>query len=46
MANNQGEGNVELWATYFDVPPGGSPRLDANDPGRCPDLDAGTTHAL
>lgn len=28
--------NVELWATYFDVPPGGAFRLDAADPGICP----------
>ena len=27
--------NVEVWVTYFDVPPGGSPRLDAADPGNC-----------
>lgn len=27
--------NVELWATYFDVPPGGAFRLDALDPGNC-----------
>lgn len=27
--------NVELWVTYFDVPVGGSPRIDANDPGNC-----------
>ncbi len=25
--------NLELWATYFDVPPGGSPRIDAPNPG-------------
>ena len=28
--------NVVLWATYFDVPPGGPFRLDAADPGNCP----------
>ena len=28
--------NLELWATYFDVPPGGAFRLDAAAPGNCP----------
>jgi len=27
--------NVEVWVTYFDVPPGGSVRADAGDPGVC-----------
>jgi quercetin dioxygenase-like cupin family protein len=27
--------NLELWATYFDVPPGGAFRIDAADPGNC-----------
>ena len=27
--------NVELWATYFDVPAGGGMRLDTPDPGNC-----------
>jgi hypothetical protein len=27
--------NVEVWVTYFDVPPGRSPRVDAADPGNC-----------
>ena len=27
--------NVEVWVTYFDVPPGGSPRVDAPNPGTC-----------
>jgi quercetin dioxygenase-like cupin family protein len=27
--------NLEVWVTYFDVPPGGSVRLDAPDPGTC-----------
>ncbi len=27
--------NLELWAVYFDVPPGGPFRLDAPDPGNC-----------
>lgn len=27
--------NLTLWATYFDVPPGGAFRINANDPGTC-----------
>lgn len=27
--------NLEVWVTYFDVPPGGSVRIDAADPGTC-----------
>jgi quercetin dioxygenase-like cupin family protein len=27
--------NLEVWVTYFDVPPGASPRVDAADPGNC-----------
>ena len=27
--------NVEVWVTYFDVPPGGPFRLDAPNPGNC-----------
>ncbi len=27
--------NLELWATYFDVPPGGAFRIDAPNPGIC-----------
>lgn len=27
--------NLELWVTYFDVPPGGLFRIDAADPGNC-----------
>lgn len=27
--------NLELWAAYFDVPPGGPFRLDVADPGNC-----------
>jgi quercetin dioxygenase-like cupin family protein len=27
--------NLELYATYFDVPAGKSPRIDAPDPGNC-----------
>ncbi len=26
---------LELWATYFDVPPGGAFRIDAPNPGNC-----------
>ena len=35
LARNLGSQNVELWATYFDVPPGGAFRLDAANPGNC-----------
>lgn len=28
--------NLEVWVTYFDVPPGQSPRLDVQNPGNCP----------
>lgn len=28
--------NVELWATYLDVPAGGAFRIDAPSPGNCP----------
>jgi quercetin dioxygenase-like cupin family protein len=34
-ANSSESQNVELWVTYFDVPPGGAFRLDAADPGNC-----------
>jgi hypothetical protein len=27
--------NVEVWVTYFDVPPGGPFRIDAANPGNC-----------
>jgi quercetin dioxygenase-like cupin family protein len=27
--------NVLLYVSYFEVPPGGSPRIDAPDPGNC-----------
>ena len=36
IARNQSGEDVELWATYFDVPPGGAFRIDAEDPGTCP----------
>jgi quercetin dioxygenase-like cupin family protein len=35
LARNLGNQNVELWATYFDVPAGAPIRLDAADPGNC-----------
>ena len=35
IARNLGAQNLELWATYFDVPPGGAFRIDAPDPGNC-----------
>ncbi|HEY8187071.1 MAG TPA: hypothetical protein VIF64_13430 [Pyrinomonadaceae bacterium] len=34
--NQSASENVELWVTYFDVPPGGPFRLDAAAPGNCP----------
>ena len=36
IARNEGAANLELWATYFDVPPGGAFRIDAASPGNCP----------
>ena len=36
IARNEGATNLELWATYFDVPPGGAFRIDAASPGNCP----------
>jgi quercetin dioxygenase-like cupin family protein len=35
IARNEGSENLELWATYFDVPPGGAFRIDAPNPGNC-----------
>jgi len=36
IARNESQSeNLELWATYFDVPPGGAIRIDAPDPGNC-----------
>lgn len=32
MARNDGSTTAELWATYFDVPADGSPRIDAAAP--------------
>ena len=34
--NESATENLELWATYFDVPPGGAFRIDAANPGNCP----------
>ena len=33
--NESATENLELWATYFDVPPGGAFRIDAPNPGTC-----------
>lgn len=35
IARNEGATNLELYATYFDVPPGGAFRIDAPAPGNC-----------
>jgi quercetin dioxygenase-like cupin family protein len=35
IARNEGSANLELWATYFDVPAGGAFRIDAQNPGNC-----------
>ena len=36
IARNEGSVNLELWATYFDVPPGGAFRNDVTPaPGNC-----------
>ena len=34
-ANLSATENVEVWVTYFDVPPGGAFRIDAANPGNC-----------
>jgi quercetin dioxygenase-like cupin family protein len=36
IARNLSGEDVELWATYFGLPPGSTPRIDADDPGNCP----------
>jgi quercetin dioxygenase-like cupin family protein len=36
IARNEGATNLELYATYFEVPPGGLFRLDVPAPGNCP----------
>ncbi|HLO01332.1 MAG TPA: hypothetical protein VK208_22930 [Pyrinomonadaceae bacterium] len=36
IARNESQSqNLELWATYFDVPAGGAFRIDAPNPGNC-----------
>jgi quercetin dioxygenase-like cupin family protein len=36
IARNESQSeNLELWATYFDVPPGGAFRIDVPNPGNC-----------
>ena len=35
IARNEGSENLVFWATYFDVPPGQSFRIDAPNPGNC-----------
>lgn len=35
IARNEGAANLELWATYFDVPLGGAFRIDSPNPGNC-----------
>jgi quercetin dioxygenase-like cupin family protein len=35
IARNEGSVNLELWATYFDVPAGAAFRIDAPNPGHC-----------
>ena len=35
IARNEGSEDLELWATYFDVPIGEAFRIDAPDPGNC-----------
>ena len=35
IARNEGVENLEIWAVYFDVPPGQSVRTDAPNPGNC-----------
>ena len=36
IARNEGKTPVTVVQTYLDVPPGGSPRIDAPAPGNCP----------
>lgn len=35
-ANLSTTSNTEMWFTYFDIPPGVSPRIDVPNPGNCP----------
>jgi len=36
LARNEGAAPVTVVQTYLNVPPGGSPRIDAPAPGNCP----------
>jgi len=36
IARNEGSTPVTVVQTYLNVPPGGSPRIDAPAPGNCP----------
>jgi hypothetical protein len=36
IARNEGKTPVTVVQTYLNVPPGGSPRIDAPAPGNCP----------
>jgi quercetin dioxygenase-like cupin family protein len=36
IARNEGSTSVTVVQTYLNVPPGGSPRIDAPAPGNCP----------
>lgn len=36
IARNEGSTNLELYATYFEVSPGGPFRIDVPAPGNCP----------
>jgi hypothetical protein len=36
IARNEGATPVTVVQTYLNVPPGGSPRIDAPAPGNCP----------
>src|SRR5687767_7852189 len=35
IARNLTDQPTEVWVTYLDVPPGGSPRIDVPNPGNC-----------
>jgi hypothetical protein len=35
IARNEGTVDLELWATYFDVPAGGAFRINADSTGNC-----------
>ena len=36
IGRNEGATNTELYVTYFGVPAGAAPRIDAPSPGNCP----------